>query len=52
MAVEGTHSIDRNPSSVADFAKPMRSIGVLLKNGGRRPPAATFSHKGRSEEVR
>jgi uncharacterized protein (DUF983 family) len=27
----------------------MQSIGVLLKNGGRRPPTATFSHKGRRE---
>jgi hypothetical protein len=25
----------------------MQGIGVLLKNGGRRPPIATFSHKGR-----
>src|ERR1700737_3569326 len=30
----------------------MQSIGVLLKNGGRRPPTATFSHKGRREESR
>src|SRR5260370_6446600 len=29
-----------------------KSIGVLLKNGGRRPPMATFSHKGRREEAR
>jgi hypothetical protein len=28
----------------------MQRIGVLLKNGGRRPPTATFSHKGRREE--
>src|ERR1700687_2619237 len=28
----------------------MQSIGVLLKNGGRRPPTATFSPKGRREE--
>src|SRR5206468_7472991 len=38
----------RNPSSVADFAWPMQSIGVL-EDGGRRPPMATFSHKGRRE---
>jgi hypothetical protein len=25
----------------------MQGIGVLLKNGGWRPPMATFSHKGR-----
>src|SRR5260370_36758131 len=31
----------------------MQSIGVLLrKNGGRRPPMATFSHRGRGEEER
>jgi len=29
----------------------MQSIGVLLKNGGRRPSTATFSHKGRREVV-
>src|SRR5260370_20674195 len=29
----------------------MQSIGVLLKNGGRRPPMATFSHKGRRKQV-
>src|SRR5216683_1315804 len=28
----------------------MQSIGVLLKYGGRGPPTATFSHKGRREE--
>jgi hypothetical protein len=29
----------------------MQGIGVLLKNGGRRPPMATFSHnKGRRKE--
>src|SRR5258708_39812797 len=28
----------------------MQSIGVLLKDGARRPPMATFSHKGRREE--
>jgi hypothetical protein len=28
----------------------MQSIGVL-KNGGRRPPMATFSNKGRRKEV-
>jgi uncharacterized protein (DUF983 family) len=27
----------------------MQSIGVLIKNGGRRPPVATFSRKGRRE---
>src|SRR5258706_7887708 len=27
----------------------MQSIGVLLKNGGQRPPMTTFSHKGRRE---
>src|SRR5450631_2059770 len=27
----------------------MQSIGVFFKNGGRRPPVATFSHKGRRE---
>src|SRR5216683_8217150 len=27
----------------------MQSIGVLLKNGGRRPPTATLSHEGRGE---
>src|SRR6202795_754862 len=27
----------------------MQSIGALLKNGGRGPPMATFSHKGRRE---
>src|SRR5258708_28909183 len=29
----------------------MQSIGVLLRNGGRRPPMATFSHKGRRKQV-
>jgi hypothetical protein len=28
----------------------MRSIGVQFENGGRRPPTATFFHKGRREE--
>src|SRR5260370_17971419 len=28
----------------------MQSIGVLFKNGGQRPPMATFSHRGRREE--
>src|SRR3979490_608207 len=45
-------SADADPSSVADFAWPMQSIGVLLKNGGRRPPMATFSHKGRRKKAR
>src|SRR6202040_1274525 len=42
-------SIDRDPSSGTDFAQPMHSIGVLLKNGGQRPPMTTFSHTGRRE---
>jgi hypothetical protein len=28
----------------------MQSIGVLIRDGGRRPPMATFCHKGRREE--
>jgi hypothetical protein len=28
----------------------MQGIGVLSKNGGRRSPMATFSHKGRREK--
>src|ERR1017187_7872157 len=28
----------------------MQCIGVLLQNGGRRPPMAAFSHKGRRKE--
>jgi hypothetical protein len=28
----------------------MQSIGVLIRNGGRKPPMATFSHQGRREE--
>src|SRR6266478_9861885 len=29
----------------------MQGIGVLLKNGGQRPPMATFSHKGRRDRT-
>src|SRR5712672_771212 len=47
---EGSVSADVDPSSGTDFAQPMQGIGVLLKNGGERPPTATFSHKGRREE--
>src|SRR6266436_60502 len=30
----------------------MQSIGVLLKNGGRRPPTATFSTRGEGKKGR
>src|SRR3979490_2844863 len=43
-------SMERNPLIRHGLRIAEAKHRRLLKNGGRRPPTATFSHKGRREE--